>query len=134
MLNLINVNLKKSSQKYVIVWSRSGILIHTPASYVHKKHLYGMRHSKYVNNVLLNIQYLIILLVNVWKKIVHLDRNGTLSRLNARLSPRNVLSMKITHFNSKNVLKNVKFTRFIIKRPAVVHILSVTPPSLSGIM
>ena len=121
MPNLINVNPSKSRQSHVIILSLYGILRLTHANYVLKKLLYGMRQSRFVSNVLLNIQYLIILLVNVWRKIVHLDRNGILSRLNARPSRRNVQNMKITHFSNRNVLKSVKFTRYIIKHQIVVH-------------
>lgn len=121
MHNLINVNPGKSRQSHVIISSLYGILKLTNANYVLKKLLYGMRQSKFVSNVLLNIQYLIILLVNVWRKIVHLDRNGILSRLNVRPSRRNVQNTKITHFSNRNVLKSVKFTRYIIKHQIVVH-------------
>jgi len=121
MPNLINVKPSKSRQSHVIILSLYGILRHTHANYVLKKLLYGMRQSRYVSNALLNIQYLIILRVNVWRKIVHLDRNGILSRLNVRPSRRNVQNMKITHFSNRNVLKSVKFTRYIIKHQIVVH-------------
>ena len=121
MPNLINVNPSKSRQSHVIILSLYGILRLTNANYVLKKLLYGMRQSRFVSNVLLNIQYLIILLVNVWRKIVHLDRNGILSRLNVHPSRRNVQNMKITHFSNRNVLKSVKFTRYIIKHQIVVH-------------
>lgn len=122
ILNLINASRKKSRLMYVIISNLFGILILTHASFVHRRLRCGIRRSRYASNVLLNIQCLIIRVANVVKKCARLDRNGMLLRLNAHLLRKNVLNMKITHFNSKNVSRNVRFMKFTIKHRIVVHI------------
>jgi hypothetical protein len=117
----------------VIILNQYGIQIHFHANCALKKLLFGIKHSRYVNNAHSNIQYSIILQVNVWKKIVHLGKNGILLKLNVLRSPKTVRNMKITHSSSKNVSESVKITKFIIKHRIVVPIKNVTLVNLFGI-
>ena len=42
--------------------------------------------------------------------------------------------MKIIHFSNKNASKSAKFMNFIIKHQIFVHMMSVIPRNLFGIM
>lgn len=74
-----------------------------------------MKKSKSANNVPINTLYLIIQPINARKNFVLKDKNGILKRLNAQISLEYVSNTKNIHFRMKDVKKNVKYMKSIIR-------------------